>query len=432
MGLLDGNSVAAVYEEWSQKFIHIYMVDWMFWPLAQFINFYLIPYRYRVFYVNFATFLWNTFLCYAKHHSDEVIKSLHSSSHVYTSIHNGKKNNAKSKSKRRRKSPAKSKSSVRKASRARCMYFRSSSPGSARSKLRYRLNASPRILKKFGQKLQSSAYGRRSIQSLRKRLPTPQTKFNYNESKTNVLLSRQASWESEDWTNCSASLASCRGSRKSDLSNQSSSTCTTISTSVRNTRIMSADNFPLLQVKVPAIKKLGLFAEAADVRKPPHSRVQTNPPRQKKPPTGAPQTMVKPARRGTLEKLDTGSVPSAGVAKKAWPCKPAGIVGPFPALSMRPLRINEQTLEDVKDAVRELKGTVVREQRQVRNALAEIQRQVSRLQELCTVTYSSVNDGAKDLALKANQLAHWVQEERKLEVQQIQAVLEQVLQTKLK
>ncbi|XP_012937993.1 mpv17-like protein 2 [Aplysia californica] len=67
MCLLEGKSAGEVYAEWRNKFLHIYKVDWMFWPAAQFVNFYLIPHRFRVFYVNFATLLWNTFLTYIKH-----------------------------------------------------------------------------------------------------------------------------------------------------------------------------------------------------------------------------------------------------------------------------------------------------------------------------------------------------------------------------
>ncbi|CAL1530328.1 unnamed protein product, partial [Lymnaea stagnalis] len=67
MGILEGRTARYIFREWRQKFISIYKIDWMFWPTAQFINFYLVPRKYRVFYVNVASFLWNTILSYKKH-----------------------------------------------------------------------------------------------------------------------------------------------------------------------------------------------------------------------------------------------------------------------------------------------------------------------------------------------------------------------------
>ncbi|KAI8787073.1 mpv17 protein 2 [Biomphalaria glabrata] len=77
MCVLEGLSGSLVYKEWKETFPIIYKADWMFWPAAQMVNFYLVPPKYRVFYVNALTFVWNSFLSYKKHNI--VLNGAHTS-----------------------------------------------------------------------------------------------------------------------------------------------------------------------------------------------------------------------------------------------------------------------------------------------------------------------------------------------------------------
>lgn len=88
--LLEGKSMGASLDEFRQKFLYIYLVsfllnsltsyksvkkfgsfdlkiDWLVWPPAQAINFYLVPSHFRMAFVNLILVGWNIFLSFAKH-----------------------------------------------------------------------------------------------------------------------------------------------------------------------------------------------------------------------------------------------------------------------------------------------------------------------------------------------------------------------------
>lgn len=73
-GLLEGRSVAECNTELGKKFLVVYKADWLIWPPCQFINFYFLPLRYRVLYINAITTLYNVFLCYVKHKEEKVVE----------------------------------------------------------------------------------------------------------------------------------------------------------------------------------------------------------------------------------------------------------------------------------------------------------------------------------------------------------------------
>jgi len=73
-GLFEGHSVHECNEELKEKFWTVYKADWIIWPPCQFINFYFLPLRYRVLYINAITTLYNVFLCYIKHKQKKIVE----------------------------------------------------------------------------------------------------------------------------------------------------------------------------------------------------------------------------------------------------------------------------------------------------------------------------------------------------------------------
>jgi len=55
-----------VFEELRRKFVPTFVVSSCFWLPVQGINFSLVPPRYRVTYIGFASLLWANILCYVK------------------------------------------------------------------------------------------------------------------------------------------------------------------------------------------------------------------------------------------------------------------------------------------------------------------------------------------------------------------------------
>lgn len=73
-GLLEGKSLTESTEVVKSKFFTVYIADWCIWPIAQFFNFYYVPLRYRVLYINAITMFYNVFLCYVK--NQEVVQPI--------------------------------------------------------------------------------------------------------------------------------------------------------------------------------------------------------------------------------------------------------------------------------------------------------------------------------------------------------------------
>ncbi|XP_030852305.1 mpv17-like protein 2 isoform X1 [Strongylocentrotus purpuratus] len=64
LGLCEGKPLSDCGTMVKEKFPTIWMFDLCFWPTIQWINFYYLPPRARVIYVNSVTFLWDMFLSF--------------------------------------------------------------------------------------------------------------------------------------------------------------------------------------------------------------------------------------------------------------------------------------------------------------------------------------------------------------------------------
>lgn len=64
---LERKTMEATKNELYEKFTVIYMLDWMTWPAAQYINFRYLDTKYRVSFVNVCTAAYNVLISYIKH-----------------------------------------------------------------------------------------------------------------------------------------------------------------------------------------------------------------------------------------------------------------------------------------------------------------------------------------------------------------------------
>ncbi|KAL1512889.1 hypothetical protein ABEB36_002395 [Hypothenemus hampei] len=67
MGALEQKPLQKMNEEIYKKFINVYVMDWCIWVPTQFLNFYFIPVKFQVFYINAVTMFYNIFLSFIKH-----------------------------------------------------------------------------------------------------------------------------------------------------------------------------------------------------------------------------------------------------------------------------------------------------------------------------------------------------------------------------
>ena len=78
VGLLEGETLKEVIAEIKSKFLFTYLADWIVFPPLMFINFKLIPLRFRFIYDNSIQLMWCVFLSFLKHHDlDKYFRKIH-------------------------------------------------------------------------------------------------------------------------------------------------------------------------------------------------------------------------------------------------------------------------------------------------------------------------------------------------------------------
>ncbi|RUS85258.1 hypothetical protein EGW08_006959 [Elysia chlorotica] len=262
---------------------------------------------------------------------------------------------------------------------------------------------------------------------------------------------REASWTTEDSANCKASLGGSSSSTSSGTSintrvraTATTSTITESATALHHRPPVATRKVKTLKtMKTACVRELGAeMCTPEDKKKP--ARLQNLPTRRKLVETKTPQRQNTHNRAICNEskscvKHHNSCIAVGDAATRFWvPQSKAAVNSTRTPVSSRPLRgfpslqpesspATALDLQNLKAALHELKSIVLKGQAGLSEELASTQAQVSRLQELCAVTYVSVDDGTRDLALKADQLASWVQLERKLDVGQIRAMMEEVL-----
>ncbi|KAL5275231.1 hypothetical protein ACFFRR_001269 [Megaselia abdita] len=67
LGILENKSKREVIDEIKEKAWKLYAAEWTVWPVAQFVNFYWLPTKYRVFYDNTISLGYDVFTSRVKH-----------------------------------------------------------------------------------------------------------------------------------------------------------------------------------------------------------------------------------------------------------------------------------------------------------------------------------------------------------------------------
>ncbi|XP_043262221.1 mpv17-like protein 2 isoform X1 [Colletes gigas] len=70
LGILEHRKIEEICEELEVKLYDTWKIDCCFWPPMQCVNFFFIPFRYRVLYTNFMTMIYDIFLSYMKYDAE--------------------------------------------------------------------------------------------------------------------------------------------------------------------------------------------------------------------------------------------------------------------------------------------------------------------------------------------------------------------------
>lgn len=65
---LKGTDWLFIKKELSNKYLDILTVNYTIWPLIQMVNFFVVPLKHQVLFVQSIAVLWNTYLCWKTQH----------------------------------------------------------------------------------------------------------------------------------------------------------------------------------------------------------------------------------------------------------------------------------------------------------------------------------------------------------------------------
>lgn len=82
VGTLEGQSSSDVSEAVKTKLWPAMKANWTLWPVAQFVNFAIIPKTFQIVYVNCIALVWNAILTYISHQKKEEVHASSSSTYI--------------------------------------------------------------------------------------------------------------------------------------------------------------------------------------------------------------------------------------------------------------------------------------------------------------------------------------------------------------
>ncbi|XP_013382153.1 mpv17-like protein 2 [Lingula anatina] len=85
-GLFSGHSLLKIKDELYWKGTHLFVVDMLVWPVAQFVNFKFLPTKFRVIYDNTISLLYDCYYSYVTYYSKEGNEEKKGEEHIRKSL----------------------------------------------------------------------------------------------------------------------------------------------------------------------------------------------------------------------------------------------------------------------------------------------------------------------------------------------------------
>ena len=72
INLIEGKDFQHGIQDLKQKFVPTMIINWKMWIPANFVNFYLMPIKYQVFFANIVSIFFNTALSFIHNNNDDI------------------------------------------------------------------------------------------------------------------------------------------------------------------------------------------------------------------------------------------------------------------------------------------------------------------------------------------------------------------------